>query len=95
MVNTVEDKSVGSGASPETYYLVAIMVIICLCGMSISGSSVTQQSIQLHEVIAKDLRSRPISPATRQQLQLLMDQSSRSPSAYRASSVYRRPQFYQ
>ena len=76
VMETVEDQIVASTASLEAYYLAVIMIIICLCGMSVSGSSLIQQSAQLHEVIAKDLRSRPMSPATRQQLLLLLDQTS-------------------
>ena len=58
-------------------YCIGITVcVICLCGISISGSSLTRQSIQLRDVIAKDLWSHPMSLATRQQLQLFMDQTT-------------------
>ena len=58
------------------YCLGITVCVICLCGISISGSSLTQQSNQLRDVIAKDLWPRPMSPATRQQLQLFMDQTT-------------------
>ena len=58
------------------WYFFMALLFICLCGISISGSSLIQQSNQIHEVIDKDLCPRPMSPATRQQLQLLMDQTS-------------------
>ena len=70
------DRKPGSASWAGAYYLGMTVCIICLCGISISGSSVIQQSSQLHDVIAKDLWPRPMSPATRQQLQVLMDQTS-------------------
>ena len=56
--------------------LCGILYLVCLCAVSASGSRLTQQSAELSDIIAKDLWPRPMPSDAREQLQLLMNQTS-------------------
>ena len=62
--------------SPATYCLSAILYLACLCVVSVSGGRLTQQSAELSDIIAKDLWPHPMPSEAREQLQLLMNQTS-------------------
>ena len=62
------------------YVLYMLLYVLCVGGISVSGSRLIQRSVQLHGVIAKELWPRPMSPAARRQLQLLLEQT-RTPLA--------------
>ena len=61
-------------------YLYMMISLLCMCGISVSGSRLIQQSTQLHDVITKELWPRPMAPVVRRQLELLMEQT-RTPLA--------------
>ena len=70
-----------------SYYLFIVVYMLCMCGISVTGSRLIQQSTQLHDVISKELWPRQMTPAVRHQLRMVLEQT-RVPLEFDVSGVF-------